>query len=101
MAIERHCWCFTAAPAFRVTISNRSTLWRMDRFVEELGQVRQALGLKEVHLYGHSWGTMLATDYMLTRPTGVRSLALAGPAFSIARYTRDNDSLRPTLPRTV
>ena len=78
-----------------------TALWRMDRFVEELGQVRQALGLKEVHLYGHSWGTMLATDYMLTRPTGVRSLALAGPAFSIARYTRDNDSLRATLPRSV
>ena len=28
----------------------------------ELAQVRQALGLKRVHLYGHSWGTMLAVE---------------------------------------
>jgi proline iminopeptidase len=78
-----------------------TTLWRMERFVEELGRIRQALGLKEVHLYGHSWGTMLAVDYMLTRPAGVRSLALAGPALNTARYRRDDDSLRATLPASV
>lgn len=78
-----------------------TTLWRIERFVEELGRIRQALGLKEVHLYGHSWGTMLATDYMLTQPSGVQSLVLAGPAMSTARYQRDNDSLRGTLPASV
>jgi proline iminopeptidase len=78
-----------------------TTLWRMERFVEELGRVRQALGLEEVHLYGHSWGTMLALDYMLTRPAGVRSLAFAGPVVSAARYRRDDDSLRATLPERV
>lgn len=78
-----------------------TTLWRMERFVNEVGRVRQALGLKEVHLYGHSWGTMLVVDYMLTRPTGVRSLALGGPALSTARYRRDNDRLRATLPASV
>jgi proline iminopeptidase len=78
-----------------------TTLWRMERFVEEVGRVRQALGLKEVHLYGHSWGTMLAVDYMLTRPAGVRSLTFAGPAFSAARYRRDDDSLRASLPGSV
>jgi proline iminopeptidase len=78
-----------------------STLWRVDRFVEELAQVRRALGLKEVHLYGHSWGTMLATDYMLTHPSGVRSLILASPALSVPHWVRDADSLRSTLPDSV
>ncbi|MEK9135668.1 MAG: proline iminopeptidase-family hydrolase, partial [Bacteroidota bacterium] len=80
---------------------NDTTLWRIERFVEELAQVRQALGLKEIHLLGHSWGSMLATDYMLTRPAGVRSLILASPAISIPRWIHDADSLRSTLPDSV
>lgn len=78
-----------------------STLWRVDRFVEELARVREALSLKEVHLYGHSWGTILATEYMLTRPTGVRSLLLASPALSIPRWIQDADSLRKLLPDSI
>lgn len=78
-----------------------TTLWRMDRYLDELNRVRQALGLREVHLYGHSWGTILAVEYLLTRPTGVRSLILAGPGFSIARYLHDADSLLTTLPDSI
>lgn len=59
------------------------SLWRMERFVEELSQVRRVLGLEQVHLLGQSWGTMLATDYMLTQPTGVVSLILASPCLDI------------------
>src|SRR5262249_739850 len=50
------------------------TLWRVERFIEELRRLRVALALDEIHLLGHSWGTMLAADYMLTKPAGVRSL---------------------------
>jgi proline iminopeptidase len=79
-----------------------STLWTLDRFVAELAQVRVALGLREVHIFGHSFGSMIAADYMLTRhPAGVRSLILAGPVMSIARWTHDLDSLRSTLPDSV
>ena len=35
-------------------------LWTVDRAVKELGEVRAALGLERVHLYGHSWGSGLA-----------------------------------------
>lgn len=78
-----------------------TTLWRIDRFIEELRRVREALGLKEVHLFGSSWGTMLATDYLLTRPSGVRSLILASPALSIPMWVHDADSLRGTLPEST
>jgi proline iminopeptidase len=78
-----------------------TTLWTIERFVEEIAQVREALGLKEIHLYGHSWGTMLATDYMLTKPFGVRSLVLAGPAFSLPRYSQDKEKLLSTLPDSI
>src|ERR1700738_2971850 len=37
-------------------------LWRIDRFVRELEQVRRSLALERMHLFGHSWGSMLAVD---------------------------------------
>jgi proline iminopeptidase len=78
-----------------------TTLWRVERFVEELGQVREALDLKEIHLLGHSWGTMLAVDYLLTKPAGVRSVILASPALSTARWLSDADSLIRTMPDSI
>ena len=36
-----------------------ASLWTVERFVRELGEVRRALGLDRVHVLGHSWGTML------------------------------------------
>lgn len=76
-------------------------LWKTERFVEELGQIRKALGLKKVHLLGHSWGTMLATDYLLTRPSGVISVIMAGPVLSAKRWMLDAGRLRAALPEAV
>lgn len=49
-------------------------LWDLDRFVDEVEQVRSALGLdrRNFVLYGQSWGGMLAID---TRSGTVRSCA--------------------------
>src|SRR5690242_19664481 len=41
-----------------------STVWTIDRFVRELAAVRAAIGLKQVHLLGSSWGTILAVEFM-------------------------------------
>src|SRR6267143_1227165 len=40
-------------------------LWEVDRFVEEVEQVRIALGLGRDNFYllGHSWGGILAIEY--------------------------------------
>lgn len=76
-------------------------LWRIERFVDELGQLRKALQLEEVHLLGHSWGTMLAVDYMMTEPAGVRSLILASPALSVSRWLDDAAALIRTLPEST
>lgn len=78
-----------------------STLWRLSRYVERLGELRDSLGLKDVDLYGHSFGTMIAVDYLLTKPKGVKSLILAGPVLSDARFVHDRDSLRATLPDSI
>lgn len=77
------------------------SLWRIERFVEELSQVRQALGLEHMHLLGQSWGTMLATDYVLTKPTGVVSLILASPCLNIPRLMPEIQRLVEALPVEV
>jgi proline iminopeptidase len=76
-------------------------LWRIERFVAELAAVQRALGLDRFHLLGHSWGTMLAVDYALTRPGGLTSLILASPCLSIARYQADVEAYRRQLPQAV
>ena len=78
-----------------------TSLWTLDRFVRELQQVRDALGLHEVHLLAHSWGTMLAAEYVLGEPRGVRSLVLSGPVLSARRYRDGLAVLRARLPDEV
>ena len=48
------------------------SLWEIDRFVDEVEQVRTALGLgpDDFVLYGQSWGGVLAIEYALAHPRG-------------------------------
>lgn len=78
-----------------------TSLWHISGYLQRLAELRDSLGLKEVHLYGHSLGTLLAVDYALTKPQGLKSLILAGPALSSARFKHDDDSLRRTLPDSI
>jgi proline iminopeptidase len=86
----------------RSTAPDDPKLWRVERFVEELQAVRSALGLKQVHLFGHSWGSTLALEYLLTRrPNGVRSVIFAGPLISTPRWVADAQRLKATLPQPI
>ena len=76
-------------------------LWTVDRYVNELSQLRAALDLAPVHLLGHSWGTMLAVADALAHSADVVSAILAGPWFSGPRYMEDVGKLRKTLPEEV
>ena len=76
-------------------------LWRVERFVDELRLVRKELGLERVHILGHSWGSMLATDYALTRPAGLLSLVLVSPPLSIPRWLADLARYRRELPTGI
>lgn len=39
------------------------SLWTMDLYLEELSEIRSALGLDCLHILGQSWGGMLALQY--------------------------------------
>lgn len=80
---------------------NDTTLWTIPRFVKEVQAVREALGYTEIHLLGHSWGTLLAFEYLLTKPTGIKSVIMSGPAISIVRFRHDVDSMIAMLPDSL
>jgi proline iminopeptidase len=68
---------------------NAPELWDLPRFVEEVEQVRQALGLDKsnFYLFGHSWGGVLAIDYALKYQQHLKGLIISnmmasGPAYN-------------------
>ncbi|MFD0369755.1 proline iminopeptidase-family hydrolase [Streptomyces sp. NPDC127114] len=77
------------------------SLWTLDTFVDELAAVREALRLDPVHLLGHSWGSQLALEYVLTRPRGLLSLVLAGPIADAPAYQAETLRLKESLPAAV
>jgi proline-specific peptidase len=77
------------------------SVWTVELFVEEVGAVRDALGLVETHLFGSSWGGMLAMEYALTRPHGLASLVLASSPASIPLWAEETGRLRAELPEEV
>ncbi|HLK00767.1 MAG TPA: proline iminopeptidase-family hydrolase [Streptosporangiaceae bacterium] len=64
------------------------TLWELDRYVDEVEQVRQALRLDRDSfvLYGHSWGGILATEYALHHQQHLRGLIISSMMFSVPAY---------------
>lgn len=77
------------------------SLWTTSLFVEELATVREALGLAHVHLYGQSWGGMLALEYVLDRPAGIESLVLADAPASMPQWIEETNRLRTALPAEI
>jgi proline iminopeptidase len=70
------------------------------RSVEEVDAVRKALGLEKIVLYGHSWGSMLAIEYMLTSPgaASVEKLVLAGALASVPQAVAGMSRLIDAMP---
>jgi proline iminopeptidase len=64
------------------------SLWEVDRFVEELEQVRQALDLGPDNfvLYGHSWGGILGIEYALKYQQHLRGLVISNMMSSVPAY---------------
>lgn len=77
------------------------SLWRIERFVTELAQLRQALDLSRLHLLGHSWGGFLAIEFLLGQPPGVVSVVLASTSASVSEFVTEIQRLKAQLPRRV
>ena len=71
-----------------------SSLWVTERFVEEVEQVRKALGLNKDNFYllGHSWGGILAMEYALKYQDNLKGLVISNmmsDAVAYGKYAQD------------
>jgi proline iminopeptidase len=64
------------------------SLWELDRFVDEVEQVRQALGLDagSFVLFGQSWGGILGLEYALAHQEHLRGLVISNMMASVPAY---------------
>lgn len=76
-----------------------SSLWTTERFVEEVEQVRVALGLTKDNFYllGNSWGGILAMEYALKYQQNLKGLIICNMMASIPDYEKYNGVLRAQM----
>ena len=65
-----------------------TSLWVLDRFVEEVEQVRQAISADSTNFYilGNSWGGILGMQYALKYQANMKSLIVANMMASCPEY---------------
>ena len=76
------------------------SLWTLDRFVDEVDQVRQALGLDASNfvLLGQSWGGLLAMEYALHHQQHLKGLVISNMMSSCRLYNAyADDVLMPAM----
>ncbi|MEJ2595620.1 MAG: proline iminopeptidase-family hydrolase [bacterium] len=77
-----------------------TSLWNIEHFVEEVEQVRLALGLDSTNFFllGHSWGGILAIEYAMKYQHNLKGLVISNMMSSIPDYIKyANDVLGPGL----
>jgi proline iminopeptidase len=77
-----------------------ASLWDLGRFVDEVEQVRQALGLTPENfvLYGQSWGGILAMEYALAHPHALKGLVISNMMADVPAYNAyAQDVLKPAM----
>ena len=63
-----------------------TSLWNFPRYIEEVEQVRKGLGLDSFYLFGHSWGSMLAMEYLNKYQQHVKAAILSNMTAGIKSY---------------
>lgn len=76
-------------------------MWTTELYVEEVGVVREALGLDRTVVLGQSWGGMLALAYAQTQPAGLAGLVVQSSPASVPFWLTELLRLRAELPVEV
>lgn len=66
---------------------SNTELWTMERSMAEMDAVVKGLGLKRFHLFGNSWGGMMAQQHALDATSGAVSLTISNSIASIPQFS--------------
>jgi proline iminopeptidase len=74
---------------------NDTAMWDLPRYVDEVEQVRKALGLNKDNFFllGHSWGGILAMEYALKHQQHLKGLIISNMMASCPEYDRYADEI--------
>jgi proline iminopeptidase len=81
--------------------SSDPKLWTIERFRDEVVDVRKGLGFEQFYLLGHSWGGLLALEYALAYPQYLKGLIISNMTAGIQAFEKHIGELRAALPDDV
>jgi proline iminopeptidase len=73
------------------------SLWTLERYTEEVEEVRRGLGLDHFVLYGQSWGGMLGIEYALKHQQHLRALVISNMTASARDVMRRMGELKTQM----
>jgi proline iminopeptidase len=77
-----------------------TSLWKIERFVDEIDILRKALNLEKVNILGQSCGSTFLIEYLATKkPTGIQSVIFSSPMLSTKKWIADANLLLSEMPQ--
>jgi len=75
--------------------------WNIPRFLLEIDDLRESLNLRQVAIFGNSWGGTIAASYAAKAPADIEKLILSSPLLNTDLWLADNQVHRQNLPPDV
>lgn len=97
-AAERKVIIFDQISCGRSEKTDDTAYMSISSHIEQVDSLVSFLGLKNYYIYAHSYGTMLAMDYYLSHPQGIKGIIFASPCMNTKRWVTDADTLIQQLP---
>ena len=98
LGVERSVVFYDQLGCGRSDVPDNPLLWTIERFADELHEVRDILGLESCHILGQSWGGWLALEYVLRKPVGLASVVFSSTSASIPEFSSECEKLLKELP---
>jgi len=77
------------------------SFFTVDLFLSELKNIIAHFNLDKFDILGHSWGGMLAVEYAVLRPPGLKKLVLSDSLTSMQLWIQSQIQLLSTFPQDV
>tara|TARA_R110000868_G_scaffold56736_4_gene175525 strand:- start:199 stop:1149 length:951 start_codon:yes stop_codon:yes gene_type:complete len=101
LANDRSVILFDQLGCGRSDILIDTTLMTIDAHVAQTRKLIEHLKIENVIIYGHSWGTMLGTEYYNKYPENVEAVILGSPSIDLNMWQNDTNKLVGQLPDSI
>ncbi len=101
LANDRSVILFDQLGCGRSDILTDTTLMTIEAYAAQTRKLIEHLKMEKVIIYGHSWGTMLGTEYYNKYPDNIEAVILGSPSIDLNMWQNDTDKLLARLPDSI